>query len=30
MAQEGQIERVYAPQVVRLLNAFGLFDVFDT
>ena len=28
MAQEGQIEQVYAPQVVRLLNAVGLFDVF--
>lgn len=28
MAQEGQIEQVYAPQVVRLLNALGLFDVF--
>ena len=30
MAQEGQIEQVYAPQVVRLLNALGLFDVFHT
>jgi cytochrome c biogenesis protein len=30
MAQEGQIEQVYAPQVVRLLNAVGLFDVFHT
>jgi cytochrome c biogenesis protein len=30
MAQEGQIEQVYAPQVVRLLNATGLFDVFHT
>jgi len=30
MAQEGQIERVYAPQIVRLLNAVGLFDVFHT
>ncbi len=28
MAQEGQIEQVYAPQVVRLLNVLGLFDVF--
>ena len=28
MAQEGQIEQVYAPQVVRLLDAMGLFDVF--
>lgn len=28
MAQEGQIEQVYAPQVVRLLDAVGLFDVF--
>ena len=30
MAQEGQIEQVYAPQIVRLLNALGLFDVFHT
>src|SRR5208283_417584 len=30
MAQEGQIEQVYAPQVVSLLNALGLFDVFHT
>jgi cytochrome c biogenesis protein len=30
MAQEGQIEQVYAPQVVRLLNALGLFDVFHS
>lgn len=30
MAQEGQIEQAYAPQVVRLLNAVGLFDVFHT
>jgi cytochrome c biogenesis protein len=30
MAQEGQIEQVYAPQIVRLLNAVGLFDVFHT
>jgi len=30
MAQEGQIEQVYAPQVVRLLNAIGLFDIFHT
>jgi len=28
MAQEGQIEQVYAPQVVRLLDGLGLFDVF--
>ena len=28
MAQEGQIEQLYAPQVVSLLNALGLFDVF--
>jgi cytochrome c biogenesis protein len=28
MAQEGQIEQVYAPQIVSLLNAVGLFDVF--
>ena len=28
MAQEGQIEQLYAPQVVTLLNALGLFDVF--
>ena len=30
MAQEGQIEQAYAPQIVRLLNAVGLFDVFHT
>lgn len=30
MAQEGQIEQVYAPQTVRLLSALGLFDVFHT
>ena len=30
MAQEGQIEQVYAPQIIRLLNAVGLFDVFHT
>ncbi len=30
MAQEGQIEQIYAPQVVSLLNALGLFDVFHT
>ncbi len=30
MAQEGQIEQVYAPQIVRLLNAVGLLDVFHT
>lgn len=28
LAQEGQIEQVYAPQTVRLLSALGLFDVF--
>ncbi|MFB3923024.1 MAG: cytochrome c biogenesis protein ResB [Terriglobia bacterium] len=28
MAQEGQIEQIYAPQTIRLLNFFGLFDVF--
>jgi len=28
MAREGQIEQIYAPQIVRLLNALGLFDVF--
>ncbi len=28
MAQEGQIEQLYAPQVFNLLNAIGLFDVF--
>lgn len=28
MAREGQIEQVYAPQIVTLLNALGLFDVF--
>ena len=30
MAQEGQIEQVYAPQVVRILDMLGLFDVFHT
>ncbi|MFZ0961523.1 MAG: cytochrome c biogenesis protein ResB [Terriglobia bacterium] len=30
MTQEGQIEQIYAPQVVRLLNALGLLDVFHT
>jgi cytochrome c biogenesis protein len=30
MVQEGQIEQVYAPQTIRLLNALGLFDVFHT
>lgn len=30
MAQEGQIEQIYAPQIVSLLNALGLFDVFHT
>ncbi len=29
-AQEGQIEQVYAPQVMSLLNHLGLFDVFHT
>lgn len=28
MAREGQIEQIYAPQTIRLLNALGLFDVF--
>jgi len=28
MAEEGQIEQVYAPQTIRLLDALGLFDVF--
>jgi cytochrome c biogenesis protein len=28
MAQEGQIEQIYAPQTIRLLDAVGLFDVF--
>jgi cytochrome c biogenesis protein len=28
MAREGQIEQIYAPQTLRLLNALGLFDVF--
>jgi cytochrome c biogenesis protein len=27
-AREGQIEQIYAPQTVRILNALGLFDVF--
>jgi cytochrome c biogenesis protein len=30
LAQEGQIEQIYAPQTIRLLNALGLFDVFHT
>jgi len=30
MAQEGQIEQIYAPQTMRLLNALGLLDVFHT
>src|SRR6266581_9714119 len=30
MAREGQIEQVYAPQTIRLLNFLGLFDVFHT
>jgi cytochrome c biogenesis protein len=28
MAQDGQIEQLYAPQVVSILSALGLFDVF--
>ncbi len=28
MAQEGQIEQIYAPPTIRLLNFLGLFDVF--
>ena len=28
MAREGQIEQLYAPQTIRLLNFLGLFDVF--
>src|ERR1035437_1054054 len=28
MAQEGQIEQIYAPQIVSLLNVLGMFDVF--
>jgi len=28
LAREGQIEQIYAPQTIRLLNALGLFDVF--
>jgi cytochrome c biogenesis protein len=28
MAKEGQIEQIYAPQTIRLLDALGLFDVF--
>ena len=30
MAPEGQIEQIYAPQTVRILNALGLFDVFHS
>ena len=30
LAREGQIEQVYAPQTIRLLNSLGLFDVFHT
>src|ERR1017187_2315897 len=30
MARNGQIEQVYAPQIISLLNAVGLFDVFHT
>ena len=30
MAQEGQIEQIYAPHTFQLLNAVGLFDVFHT
>ncbi|HUU13712.1 MAG TPA: cytochrome c biogenesis protein ResB [Terriglobia bacterium] len=28
MAREGQIEQIYAPQTIRLLDFFGFFDVF--
>jgi cytochrome c biogenesis protein len=28
LAREGQIEQIYAPQTIRLLNLFGFFDVF--
>jgi cytochrome c biogenesis protein len=28
VVREGQIEQIYAPQTVRILNALGLFDVF--
>lgn len=28
MAREGQIEQIYAPQTIRLLDSLGLFDVF--
>lgn len=28
MAREGQIEQIYAPQTIRLLDGLGLFDVF--
>ena len=28
LAREGEIEQIYAPQTIRLLNALGLFDVF--
>ena len=28
IAREGQIEQLYAPQIARILNALGLFDVF--
>lgn len=30
MAREGQIQQIYAPQTIRLLNAIGLFDVFHS
>lgn len=30
LASEGQIEQIYAPQTIRLLNFFGLFDVFHS
>ncbi len=30
MTREGQIEQIYAPQTIRLLNALGLFDVFHS
>ena len=30
LAREGQIEQIYAPQTIRLLNFFGVFDVFHS
>ena len=30
MAREGQLEQIYAPQTLHLLDALGLFDVFHT